>query len=89
MILLFTGSAGFKSSRFALHAASWLWIGSLFMLVPQMMHALLRVKMLCVLRVPLHFFTWLANHNGCSVSWDTLSCPIPSPLGLQHPQLGS
>ena len=68
MILLFTGSAGFKSSRFALHAASWLWIGSLFMLVPQMMHALLRVKMLYVLRVPLHFFTWLANPNGCSVS---------------------
>ena len=22
-------------------------------------------------------------------TWDTLSCPIPSPLGLQHPQLGS
>ena len=53
VILLFTGVGGFNASRLALHNASCLGNDSLFILTPQTLHTLLRIRMLNFLRVPL------------------------------------
>ena len=56
VILLFTSFEGFSATRLAPHIAPCLGIDSLFLLIPQTLQTLLRIRMLYFLRVPLHCF---------------------------------